>query len=115
MYQGLVIKSQSITGGTPSIPPGIPTEVADLARILQIILTSMYSIAGVFCVVYIIIAGYNIITGHGDPQKLEKATNTLTWAFVGLLVVLASGLLINFIGSRFGIGTLITVLSLPVQ
>ena len=54
-------------------------------------------IATLICVVMLIAAGYNYITAAGDEAKIQKATKTLTWAIVGLVICFISVILVQFV------------------
>ncbi len=53
--------------------------------------------AALVCVVILIAAGYMYITAAGDEGKIQKATSTLTWAIVGLVVCFIAVLLVRFV------------------
>ena len=54
-------------------------------------------IATLLCVVMLIAAGYSYITAAGDEAKIQKATKTLTWAIVGLVICFISVILVQFV------------------
>lgn len=91
-------------------------DVATLACIpyvFQNVVTAALLFAGVVAVFFIVYAGIRYITSRGDPKAVEGAKNTLTWAIIGLIVILLSFFIINFIGFftrascilEFGFGT----------
>lgn len=53
---------------------------------------------GVVAIFFIIYSGYQLLTSGGDPKKVQGGRQTLTFAIIGLIVVLSSFLIINFIG-----------------
>ncbi len=57
-------------------------------------------ITGLIAVVFFIYGGVLFITAGGDEQKLQKAVITIRNAIIGLILILLSGLIINFIFSR---------------
>jgi hypothetical protein len=61
--------------------------IASLALILA---------AGV-AIIYIIIGGYQYALSFGNPEAIEKAKGTITWAIIGLVVALASVLIIQYV------------------
>lgn len=69
-----------------------------LPAIFSNVVTAALVFSGVIAVFFIIFAGIKYITSAGDPKQVEGAKQTLTFAIVGLLVVLFSFLIINFIG-----------------
>jgi ABC-type thiamin/hydroxymethylpyrimidine transport system permease subunit len=54
-------------------------------------------IAAVLSVAILIAAGYMYITAAGDESKIEKATKTLTWAIIGLVIAFISVILVQFV------------------
>lgn len=58
----------------------IPTIVS---RVLDVVLGG----AALVSVIYIIIGGFSYITSAGNAEKVGKATQTITYAVIGLVVV----------------------------
>lgn len=58
-------------------------------------------IVGVVSVVMIIIGGLRYITSGGDAGNVTTAKNTILYAIVGLIVVLFSQAIVQFIIGRF--------------
>ena len=50
-------------------------------------------ISGVVSLVFIVIGAVGYITSAGDPSKLQKAKNTLTYALIGLAIVVLSAVI----------------------
>lgn len=72
----------------------IPTQpTAFIAQILVIIL----SFAGGIAILLIINAGYHIMMSGGNPEKLQEAREGLTSALVGLLFIIFSVAILQFI------------------
>lgn len=69
--------------------------------------------AGVVAVFLIIYSGIKFITSGGDPKQVEGARHTMTYAIIGLVVILLSFFIINLIANitgatcilNFGFGT----------
>jgi len=84
-------------GNTPSVnPPKLSvlfSEYGPLERIFAII----FPLAGLVCVIFIIIGGYMWMSAAGDPARIKTAQNTLTWAIIGLIVVLLAVAIIEVI------------------
>ena len=60
-------------------------------------------LAGIAALILIIISGFKFVTSGGDPKQAEGARKTLTWAIIGLIVVLLSFGIINFISYTTGV------------
>ncbi|MCL6096889.1 MAG: pilin [Patescibacteria group bacterium] len=59
-------------------------------------------LAGITAVFFIIFSGIKFITSGGDPKQVEGARQTVTWAIIGLLIVLFSFGIINIIAGLTG-------------
>jgi hypothetical protein len=71
------------------------------AELLHNGLNTVYFLGGLITVLVIIIAGINYATSGGDSGKVSKAKNTLTYAIVGLVIILAAFAITNFIMRSF--------------
>lgn len=56
---------------------------------------SMFS--GIVAVIFILIGGLRFITSGGDQAKVASARKTLTFAVVGLIIVVSAYFMINFL------------------
>jgi cytochrome bd-type quinol oxidase subunit 2 len=54
-------------------------------------------LAALAAVVMLIAAGFLYITASGDENKIGKATKTLTFAIVGLVICFIAVMLVNFV------------------
>lgn len=66
--------------------------------ILQNLINYAFIFAGVVALVFIIISGIRLITSGGDPKQAEASRKTMTFAIIGLLIVLLSIAIINIVG-----------------
>lgn len=62
------------------------------------IFSILLSIAGSIALILIIVSGYQIMFSQGDAEKLQGARETLTSAVVGLLFIIFSLAILQFIG-----------------
>ena len=77
----------------------IPTMNGD--DLLKNALNLTYFLAGVIAVIVIIVAGLMYATSSGDSGRVAKAKNLLTYAIVGLVVVVSAFVITNFVVGRF--------------
>lgn len=90
------------------LPKGVPTgglfdTGADaLGVAIQVILIA----AIFFSLLTIIRGGLNMITSGGDKQRFQMGRERIRYAILGLIVVLLSFLLVNFLGRFFGVNLL---------
>jgi len=57
--------------------------------------------AALVAVAFLVVAGFTYITAAGDEQKIGKATKTLTFAIVGLVICFIAVLIVNFVLGTF--------------
>lgn len=67
------------------------------------IIDALLALAGSVALILIIVGGIRWITSQGDPKALAQARTTLTYAIIGLFLVLTSFLILNIIGEILGI------------
>lgn len=77
-------------------PEGVAT-LSCIPAVFQNVVSAALLFAGVVAVFMIVYAGIRYITSGGDPKAVEGAKNTLTWAVIGLIVIILSFFIINFI------------------
>lgn len=99
--------------GTVSPPAGVPTDTGSVSTLISTVITLVYSLAGVAAFAFLIVGGYKYMSSAGDAQKVKEAQDTLAYAVGGLVLVLITGMIINFIGDKLGVKSLITVLQFP--
>jgi len=69
----------------------------DLMSWLKGVLNLVIGISGLVSVVILIAAGYMFITANGNEDTIQKATKTLTFAIIGLVICLISVLIVQFV------------------
>ena len=74
--------------------PGGPS---DLAEWIPQVLNLAIGLAALVCVAVLIGSGYMYITAAGDETKVEKATKSLTYAIIGLVICFISVILVQFV------------------
>ncbi len=62
----------------------------------------LIGLAGVTAVFFIIFAGIKFLTSGGDPKQVEGARKTLTYAILGLILILLAGAIIAIIAQITG-------------
>lgn len=77
------------TSGVTSINTVINTGL----RLFQVIV-------GLIAIIMMITAGLRFITSSGDPTKVASARNTILYAAVGIVVVVMSEVIIQFVLNR---------------
>jgi hypothetical protein len=58
---------------------------------------------GVVLLIMLIAGGFQFITAGGDPQKVEQAKKTLTYAIAGIILLALAFLILRFISTFTGV------------
>lgn len=64
--------------------------------------------SGTVAVFFIIFGGIRFLTSGGDPKNVEAARKIITWAIIGLIVILLSFAVVKVIQQTTGISDCIT-------
>lgn len=94
-YLAQVPKISAGKSGDVDIPKISATDLLNTA------LNITYFVAGIICVIVIIIAGYSFTTAVYDPAKITQAKNNLLYAIVGLICVIFAFAITQFVMGRF--------------
>jgi len=88
------------------LPSGETVEVATIKGfecIFQNVLNIVVRLAGIAVLIFIIIGGFQYLTAGGDPKKSESAKNTITYAILGLVLLILAWFILKFIQTFTGI------------
>ena len=97
---------------TCSTPDGAPT-LNCLPEVFQAVIQAALSFSGVVALFFIIWGGIRYITSQGDQKQIDNARKTLTFAIIGLVVIMLSFFILHVISSITGVGC-ITLLGFDV-
>lgn len=61
------------------------------------------TIAGIYFIIQIIIAGYTYLSANGDEKKTTQAWTTIWQSLIGITIVASAFILANVIGKLVGI------------
>lgn len=91
------ILSLSVNGDKITAPAGIPTGGLSTTGTSLVNLAVQYVfLAGmVLAIIFVLISGIQWITSGGDEKQIEKARGRLTYAIIGLIVILGSFFIIK--------------------
>lgn len=87
--------AQTLSSDDVNIPNGSADQV--LAAGLNI----AYFVGGIIAVIVIIIAAFMMVTNGGEPETVKKARNSILYAVIGLVVILAAFGVTWFVVGRF--------------
>lgn len=68
------------------------TGVSSLSNLISFV----SALAGIICVLVIVLAGLRYITSSGNPDSLTKAKNQIIYALIGLVVSLSAFTIVRF-------------------
>jgi hypothetical protein len=71
--------------------------VTQIQYILQVIAGALLYVAAPLAVLMIAMIGFNLALGSGSAEKIEAAKKTLTWAVLGLVIIILSYALVKFV------------------
>lgn len=86
-------------GGTPTING---TNLAQLGDIFGRVVSVLIGIAGAIGIILIVIGGIRYILSSGDPKAMQSARNALTFAIIGLIIILLALAIVLLIGNVLG-------------
>ena len=64
---------------------------------IEQLLMQVYIVAGVVAIIVIIIGGIRYSTSAGDSSQIQSAKNTIMYAVIGLVVVIAAAAISDFV------------------
>lgn len=76
---------------------------ATIGSLLNILLPSVYMIAGLTFLGMLFWGGYIWMRAKGDPKTLETSHNILKYSLLGIIIIAISYVLTKFVLSLFGI------------
>ncbi len=85
---------------------GDPLTLVDFESMFQRIVGLALGFAGIVLFILLIIGGFRFITSGGDPKSVEGARKILTSAILGLIIILASYLILVLINVFTGVNVL---------
>jgi hypothetical protein len=79
--------------------PGDPQayNVGTISTVMANIITIVLTISAGIAVIYIIIGAISYLTAYGNEEKATQGKKTITWAIIGLVVIISAELIITTI------------------
>jgi hypothetical protein len=75
----------------------------DLLDVISSVINLAFAMAAIVAVIYLIIGGYSYVTAGGNPEAVEMAKTTIVNALIGLLVILVSYLIVQFVMNQLDV------------
>ena len=83
-----------------------PAQISDFEAVFGNILVYIIGFAGIVIFIMFLIGGFKWLTSAGNPKNIESAKNTLTYAIIGLLVIILSYIVLVLINTVTGANVL---------
>ena len=64
---------------------------------VQVLLDWVYILLGMLAVGFIVYGAIQYALAHGDPTKAKKGKDSITYAVIGLVIVLLAAVITNFV------------------
>ena len=96
----------TICGPIPTVAgPGVPvgTDGLTLGWLIGVIMGYVYPFAGILLFFFISSAGYDYILSQGEPEKLTSAQSKMTYALIGIILLVASYMIVRVVGAVMGL------------
>lgn len=94
----------SVHGATQPLlkdPSKISSEVK-VESIPQLLITYTFYLSGFLAVLYLMFGGIKLITSRGDKQAVESARRHITYAIIGVVIVIGSFFILNVLFNVLG-------------
>lgn len=89
-------------GGTGNSNAIYGDNLTQLATLIGRIINYLLAIVGAISIILIIVGGIRFIAAGGDEKATAAAKQTITFAIVGLVIVLLAVLMVNVLGNLLG-------------
>ena len=71
--------------------------IQGVEHLFKLFLNNIIRLGGIAVFIMILVGGFKYLTSGGDPKKSEEARKVLTYAVMGLGLMIGSWLIINFV------------------
>lgn len=94
-----------------ALPESVRTPRADgsvtgLSAYIAIVWASIFLIAGIFTLIYLLYGGFRYITATGDPKSAEEARKIISNAIIGLAILSVSYGVVSLLSAILGVDIL---------
>ena len=74
-----------------------PAQISDLQEVFENLVSAILGFAGIVLFILLVVGGFKFITSGGDPKAVEGAKKTISYAILGLVLLLVSYLILVLI------------------
>lgn len=92
--------------------PDDPYTISKIVDVLERIINLLAPAAGIAFFFMMIVGGFQFLNSGGDPKAAGAARTTLTYAFLGIILVVASWIILKIIAGATGVD--VTTVNLPI-
>ncbi|PIZ62589.1 hypothetical protein COY16_03885 [Candidatus Roizmanbacteria bacterium CG_4_10_14_0_2_um_filter_39_13] len=78
--------------------------INSLADIVTVIMSFLYPFAGAIFLGVVIWGGFDLLTSHGEAEKLNSGRSKITSGIIGFILLATSYILAKLLGFIFGVG-----------
>lgn len=78
----------------------------DIGNLIQIVVQTAIIIAGLGAFIFLVVGGFQYLTSGGDKVHAQAARDRITYAILGLVIIVAAIAVANILGSVFGVNIL---------
>jgi len=71
------------------------TKIGSISDLVGAIISWSLGLAGAFAVIAIVYSGIMYITAGGDAEKAATARKNLTWAIIGIVIIMLALVIVN--------------------
>lgn len=89
-----------------------PAQLSDIVDVLKNIINLLAPAAGIAFFIMLLVGGFQFVNSGGDPKAAGQARTTLTYAILGIILVVASWLILKIIADVTGVK--VTTVNLPI-
>ncbi len=84
---------------------GLPSNKipATLGELISTLLPYIFSIAGIGLLIFLVLAGLQMMTSRGDPKAMQAAQSKITTALIGFIIIFLSYSLVKLMGQILGV------------
>lgn len=83
------------TGGSVTIPPGLPNPSGGFNTIIVNVLTWGITIAGSVATLMLFVGGFMYVSAAGNESQIERAKKIIKGAIIGIIVMLLAGVIVT--------------------
>jgi TRAP-type C4-dicarboxylate transport system permease small subunit len=80
------------------------TDETAILEAIRNVVNALLTLVGVIAVIFVIIGGVRYITSQGDESAAAQAKLTVVYAFLGLVVIILSAVIVNLVIAPYGAG-----------